>query len=311
MATVTLNMGLTEWDLAADPYDHSQQAGNWALVDAHDHSSGKGKQIPAAGLASSSVTTAKIADGAVTAAKLADGAVTYAKLAADAKAWNLGDIKMQWFPSGGSAVIGSAWHVADGSTLAAGEHDFSGGPITLLNLIDRFPYGVDASRVGNTGGANALNLAHNHTVNGHSHVVDAHSHTVNSHSHGVNAHSHSIGADGSHHHTFAGGALLHTRQANTVAKSPPTGLNDFLQTLYVAGFNSGGGDAVANMDDTGSHSHGGSTGSASTTTTATSTGTSDATPGTSSASPGTSSALGSTDTRPAWTGLVPLIRIRN
>jgi hypothetical protein len=39
------------------------------------------KQVPAAGLASDAVTTAKILDANVTTAKIADGAVTVAKLA--------------------------------------------------------------------------------------------------------------------------------------------------------------------------------------------------------------------------------------
>ena len=39
-------------------------------VDAHDHTTGKGVQIPAGGIAANAVTTAKIQDGAVTAAKL-------------------------------------------------------------------------------------------------------------------------------------------------------------------------------------------------------------------------------------------------
>lgn len=60
-------------------------------VDAHDHSSGKGLQIPAGGIAANAITsaeiatnavgTAEIANDAVTTAKILNGNVTYAKLA--------------------------------------------------------------------------------------------------------------------------------------------------------------------------------------------------------------------------------------
>lgn len=44
---------------------------SFTLIDAHDHTSGKGVVIPAGGLATNSVTTAKIVDSNVTGAKLA------------------------------------------------------------------------------------------------------------------------------------------------------------------------------------------------------------------------------------------------
>lgn len=61
MAFTSAKMGLRIWNLLTDLYDHAQLADNWAKVDYHDHSPGKGVQIPTEG----------IADGAVTAAKLA------------------------------------------------------------------------------------------------------------------------------------------------------------------------------------------------------------------------------------------------
>lgn len=50
-------------------------------IDAHDHTSGKGKQIPTGGIEDLAVSTAKIAASAVTAAKVADTSLTIAKLA--------------------------------------------------------------------------------------------------------------------------------------------------------------------------------------------------------------------------------------
>jgi hypothetical protein len=55
-----------------------------SAIDNHDHSTGKGKQIPTTGIADATVTTLKIADLNVTTAKIADNAVTAAKIAAGA-----------------------------------------------------------------------------------------------------------------------------------------------------------------------------------------------------------------------------------
>lgn len=49
-------MGLRIWNLLLDPYDHEQLADNWAKVDAHDHSPGRGVLIPTEGLADESVS---------------------------------------------------------------------------------------------------------------------------------------------------------------------------------------------------------------------------------------------------------------
>lgn len=88
MATNSNYMGLVLWSSGSDPYDHDELVANWNKVDAHDHSSTKGKQIPTAGLADGAVTAAKIAAGTITSDKLsagavsiADGSITKAKLA--------------------------------------------------------------------------------------------------------------------------------------------------------------------------------------------------------------------------------------
>lgn len=63
---VTPYLGLIVWNLTEDPYDRTQLALNWDRIDIHDHSNGKGKQIPTAGMV--------------------DGAITYAKLDPDLRA---------------------------------------------------------------------------------------------------------------------------------------------------------------------------------------------------------------------------------
>lgn len=64
-------MGLKVWNLLTDPYDHSELASNWAKVDQHDHSSGKGVQIPTGGIADGAISAAKVGTEQITAEKLA------------------------------------------------------------------------------------------------------------------------------------------------------------------------------------------------------------------------------------------------
>lgn len=60
MALTTPKMGLRTWNLPGDPYDHNQLTDNFAKVDYHDHTLGRGVQL----------TTASIANGAITKALL-------------------------------------------------------------------------------------------------------------------------------------------------------------------------------------------------------------------------------------------------
>lgn len=64
MAFTTPKLALRVWNLLSDPYDHDQLANNWAKVDLHDHTFGRGVQVPTDGLADGSVTSAKLAPGA-------------------------------------------------------------------------------------------------------------------------------------------------------------------------------------------------------------------------------------------------------
>lgn len=54
-------LGLRIWNLFLDPYDHEQLADNWAKVDAHDHSPGRGVLIPTEGLALEAISFPLIA----------------------------------------------------------------------------------------------------------------------------------------------------------------------------------------------------------------------------------------------------------
>ncbi len=71
-------MSLRVWNLLSDPYDHDQLATNWAKVDLHDHSFGRGVQISTDGILDGAITAAKLASGA---ASIQNNSVTAAKFA--------------------------------------------------------------------------------------------------------------------------------------------------------------------------------------------------------------------------------------
>lgn len=83
---ITPNLGLTVWNLNTDPYDHAQLADNWARVDEHDHTPGKGLPITGDAIAPSTITGDKLDSGLVLpgssigTTQLQDGAVTPDKL---------------------------------------------------------------------------------------------------------------------------------------------------------------------------------------------------------------------------------------
>lgn len=80
MAATTANMALKQWNAGGDFFSYSDLSANWGKVDLHDHTSGKGVQIPAGGLGTGSVITSKIAANAVDVTKIADNAVETAKI---------------------------------------------------------------------------------------------------------------------------------------------------------------------------------------------------------------------------------------
>lgn len=81
MASTTPNMSLTKWDDLNDYFSHAQLAANFQAIDEHDHTSGRGAQIPAGGLAPLSVSAANLQEGVFTVEKIADGSITNDKIA--------------------------------------------------------------------------------------------------------------------------------------------------------------------------------------------------------------------------------------
>jgi hypothetical protein len=136
MASNTANMGLRSWDSAVDLFAYTELANNWSLVDLHDHSSGKGVQIPTAGIANLAVTGPKLAAGAISdATKIVDGSVSDAKLASS----SLGAYKTLAMATAATffPTSGDYYHVGTGSLKRAGAGlDASGAHIIPIRAAD-------------------------------------------------------------------------------------------------------------------------------------------------------------------------------
>jgi hypothetical protein len=78
---ITPNMSLTVWDNLSDTFNHSELQTNFETLDAHDHTSGNGVQLPEGALAADSVAGVNLKDGSITGNKIVDGTINATKLA--------------------------------------------------------------------------------------------------------------------------------------------------------------------------------------------------------------------------------------
>lgn len=60
MPVTTTYMSLVTWPAVSDFFDHTVLASNFTAIDAHDHTSGKGIQIPTGGILDAAVTPPKV-----------------------------------------------------------------------------------------------------------------------------------------------------------------------------------------------------------------------------------------------------------
>jgi hypothetical protein len=81
MSTILTNMGLRAWNDPNDTFSYTELVDNWAAIDTHDHTSGKGVQIPTAGIANLAIDSTKIANDAVTNPKIPLSTLTGDRLA--------------------------------------------------------------------------------------------------------------------------------------------------------------------------------------------------------------------------------------
>jgi len=186
----------------------------------------------------------------------------------------VGTVISWWRADASTPLPSDEWAIADGSIVNDPESPLYGE--TLPNLTDRFVMGAAPGNIGTAGGANILNLAHSHTVSSHRHLVDSHGHSIPDHSHSISGETTEVYAmwDGGHY--------------NSGSESYRYAMNTYQTTWYTrhnhrVSLNSGGWS--------------GNTGNTS--------------PYTDYQSPGTDSRLsGTTDNRPAYVGLLYLVRIK-
>lgn len=316
------SMGLVIWDQPSDFYNHTDLEHNWDAVEAHDHTPGKGVQLQTNSLANNSVTGAKIApnsinsghiiDGTIQGVDIGDGQVGYAKLdpAVFTNITPLGTVTA-WFRPVDTIPVPTGWVICDGSVVTSALHGWTGvGNVSVPNLVGKFVHGAGLTGTGTTPdlppAENAVGGLNSRIFN-HSHTIPGHSHTVNAHSHSLPMHSHTINVDGQHNHG------IHSRMNAfdgeyifTDATTGTTHAGD-QQSLYVAGFNTGQVDhalpAIYPPND-GAHSHGARTGDSAGQTSSDST-------GTSSTSLTTDSTGAGGDIRPAYVGLLYIVKIRH
>ena len=86
MSTTLPNMGLVQWNLGGDTFSHTELANNFAAIDNHDHTPGKGKLIPSAAITDGAITAPKLASGAVDSTKIAAGGINDDRLASPTNA---------------------------------------------------------------------------------------------------------------------------------------------------------------------------------------------------------------------------------
>jgi hypothetical protein len=308
MAFNSPNMSLRVWDLSTDGYSHAELAANWNKVDTHDHSPGKGVKIGTSGilngaitgalLADNSVGSAKIIDGSIQGQDIADGAIGADQLAPGVISVPLGTI-VPWWRKDGTVPVPTGWELCDGRNWSAVSNDLGVSAGTMPDLRNRFILGAGGSGPGEntTGGSHTKSFFHTH-------AVDAHSHTVSDH-------AHSISGDGDHRHYFpqddGANSSLRTRRLTLPVSLAPKDLAvstdgvSGLEATFVPNNSTpdgSNGDTV-DMKLAGGHSHGGATGSAGASTT-------------SSNGSNTQPALSaSTDIRPAYLGVLYIMRVRN
>jgi hypothetical protein len=314
-------MGLSIWDSGGDFYSRLQLVANWDAVEGHDHTPGKGVQLGTNSLANNSVTGAKLAPNSINSSHIINKTIQ----GEDVGDHQIGLLQIDpsifesitplgttiaWFRPNTSIAVPTGWVIANGQVVNEPNHGWVGaGSVAVPDLQNKFILGAATSGTGTgptqppaekaVGGSHQRFFSHTHTVPGHSHSVDAHSHSLP-------FHSHTISVDGQHNHG------IHSRQnafLNGLLFQDYTGnqRQNTLQSLYIAGFNDGQGDAALPTvwpPNDGAHSHGARTGDSAGQTTADGA-------GTNSVGLTTDASSAGGDIRPAYVGLLYIVKVKH
>lgn len=144
----TPNMGLTTWPAGSDLFDHTELATNFDDIDEHDHSTGKGLQVPTGGLQDGAVTAIKLA-----AAVIPVGVIWLTATAAAPTGWLLVNGASYLRAGTYANLFTELGGVASPFGLPDGTH------FNVPNLVDKVPVGVSGTiPLGTTGGAKTHTL---------------------------------------------------------------------------------------------------------------------------------------------------------
>jgi len=87
----------------------------------------------------------------------------------------VGSVISWWRPNANTPLPSDEWMIADGSIVNDASSPFYGS--TLPDLRNKFVMGVASDGIGQTGGANSINLSHQHQVESHTHSIPEHAHS--------------------------------------------------------------------------------------------------------------------------------------
>lgn len=203
---------------------------------------------------------------------------------------------IDWYRPDPSTPIPAGWAVCDGQTVSDPESILDGQPTP--NLVGRFVRGLDpaamtataygagtATPLPDAGGQDSVDLTHAHGVAAHSHSLPGHTHPISS-------------AGSGHQHTAWIGDQDGHNTPDTVGPSFQThGGSYYLITFLGPGGNCTHAYPVSMAPGSGLHDHGGQTGTGGAGQTG-------------DASGSTTAGLGPVENRPAYVGLLKLIRVK-
>lgn len=125
-----------------------------SAIDNHDHTTGKGGQIPTAGIVDGAITAAKLATGAIdSAAKMADGVVAQSKLAARSTGTTVSAGGVAISASSGAFITSSATPIA--VTNLSVTITTIGRPVVLMLVPDGSTTDVSQIQAISSGGSYA------------------------------------------------------------------------------------------------------------------------------------------------------------
>jgi hypothetical protein len=130
----TPSMGLKRWDQPNDVFSYTELSDNFAAIDVHDHSSGKGVQISTGGIANLAIDNTKLANSAVSGAKIAAATVADSNLASPNNgAWKT--IFQANFRTGSTESAGTLYVpiAGSGQLIASGTTTTGGVPMLVFN----------------------------------------------------------------------------------------------------------------------------------------------------------------------------------